>query len=196
MLSATVANTWFFERRGLVTGILGGAASAGQLVFILLLAEIVDVWGWRQAVGLMAALAALIVLPLAVLVAKQASRCRARRLRFVARPTAARRGRTARADEGSAQDGRLLAYRPELRRLWIHHHRAGRHALHPACDRTRIHRETGRGHPQGRFGAFNVVGTIASGWLTDRYSARKLLALYYALRGSRSWSCQPSRPSR
>jgi predicted MFS family arabinose efflux permease len=32
-------------------------------------------------------------------------------------------------------------------------------------------------------GGFNVVGTIASGWLTDRYSPRKLLATYYFLRG-------------
>ena len=28
----------------------------------------------------------------------------------------------------------------------------------------------------------NIVGTVASGWLTDRYSPRRLLALYYFLR--------------
>ncbi len=32
-------------------------------------------------------------------------------------------------------------------------------------------------------GAMNFVGTIASGWLTDRYDPRKLLAVYYSLRG-------------
>jgi sugar phosphate permease len=32
-------------------------------------------------------------------------------------------------------------------------------------------------------GAMNFVGIIASGWLTDRYDPRKLLALYYSLRG-------------
>jgi sugar phosphate permease len=32
-------------------------------------------------------------------------------------------------------------------------------------------------------GAMNFVGTIASGWLTDRYDPRKLLAIYYSLRG-------------
>jgi predicted MFS family arabinose efflux permease len=31
-------------------------------------------------------------------------------------------------------------------------------------------------------GALNIAGTIGSGYLTDRYSPRKLLALYYALR--------------
>ena len=32
-------------------------------------------------------------------------------------------------------------------------------------------------------GAMNFVGTLASGWLTDSYDPRKLLAVYYSLRG-------------
>jgi predicted MFS family arabinose efflux permease len=32
-------------------------------------------------------------------------------------------------------------------------------------------------------GVFNFVGTIASGWLTDRWDPRKLLLIYYSLRG-------------
>ena len=32
-------------------------------------------------------------------------------------------------------------------------------------------------------GLFDIVGTVASGWLTDRYDSRVLLAGYYALRG-------------
>src|SRR5262245_60746135 len=36
-LGAVVANRWFVARRGLVTGLLGGGASAGQLIFIPLL---------------------------------------------------------------------------------------------------------------------------------------------------------------
>jgi predicted MFS family arabinose efflux permease len=32
-------------------------------------------------------------------------------------------------------------------------------------------------------GVFDLIGTIASGWLTDRFDSRKLLAWYYALRG-------------
>jgi predicted MFS family arabinose efflux permease len=32
-------------------------------------------------------------------------------------------------------------------------------------------------------GGFDVIGTIASGWLTDRHDPRKLLAAYYLLRG-------------
>ena len=32
-------------------------------------------------------------------------------------------------------------------------------------------------------GAMNFVGTLASGWLTDRYDPRKLLCVYYVFRG-------------
>src|SRR4029079_11759311 len=32
-------------------------------------------------------------------------------------------------------------------------------------------------------GVFDVVGTIASGWFTDRFEPRRLLAVYYGLRG-------------
>ena len=32
-------------------------------------------------------------------------------------------------------------------------------------------------------GIFYLVGTIGSGWLTDRFDPRKLLAIYYGLRG-------------
>ncbi len=32
-------------------------------------------------------------------------------------------------------------------------------------------------------GVFNFIGTIASGWLTDRYDPRKLLLMYYGFRG-------------
>jgi predicted MFS family arabinose efflux permease len=32
-------------------------------------------------------------------------------------------------------------------------------------------------------GVFDLIGTTASGWLTDRFDARKLLFIYYGLRG-------------
>lgn len=32
-------------------------------------------------------------------------------------------------------------------------------------------------------GVFDIIGTIASGWFTDRFDPRRLLAVYYALRG-------------
>ena len=38
-------------------------------------------------------------------------------------------------------------------------------------------------------GIFDIVGTIVSGWLTDRVDPRLLLGVYYALRGAARCSC-------
>ena len=184
VLSATVANTWFQERRGLVTGMLGGAASAGQLVFILLLAQVVDFWGWRQAIGLMAFVSAAIVVPVAFVL------LRSRPGDVGTTAYGARPGQVA-----LASDERLVPMREALRTgdFWL---LAGSFSV---CGFTTIGligthfiphaTEHGFSETQAAgilsvIGAFNVVGTIASGWLTDRYSPRKLLALYYVLRGS------------
>src|SRR5438067_563317 len=64
-MGPVVANRWFVEKRGLVTGVLGGAASAGQLVFIPTLMAVTVAVDWRAALGLMVALLVL-VLPLAL----------------------------------------------------------------------------------------------------------------------------------
>lgn len=183
VLSATVANTWFQERRGLVTGILGGAASAGQLVFILLLAFIVDAWGWRAAVGLMGVVAGAVVLPGTFILLRS-------------RPQDV--GLTAYGSLPGqlplASDQRIVPMKEALRAgdFWLLAISFG------VCGFTTIGligthfiphaTEHGFSEKQAAgmlslIGGFNVVGTIASGWLTDRYSARKLLALYYFLRG-------------
>ena len=52
VLAATVATQWFVARRGLVTGILGAGASAGQLVFVPAMMALTVASGWRAAVGL------------------------------------------------------------------------------------------------------------------------------------------------
>jgi len=183
VLSATVANIWFSERRGLVTGVLGGAASAGQLVFIQLLAFIVDVWGWREAVGLMAIVAAAIVLPATLLL------LRSRPGDIGLTPYGARPGQVA-----LASDERLVPMKEAMRTsdFWLLAVTFG------ICGFTTIGligthfipHATEHGYSEQQaagilslIGAFNVVGTIASGWLTDRYSPRKLLAVYYFLRG-------------
>ena len=48
-LAAIIANRWFAERRGLVTGILTASSATGQLIFLPVLAAIVTSWGWRYA---------------------------------------------------------------------------------------------------------------------------------------------------
>src|ERR671914_1363465 len=63
VLGATVANRWFVERRGLVLGILGAAASAGQLVSVPTLMWLVVEVGWRTGTAILAAASLLVILP-------------------------------------------------------------------------------------------------------------------------------------
>ena len=48
-LAAVIANRWFVERRGVVTGMLTASNATGQLVFLPLLGWIVTSQGWRSA---------------------------------------------------------------------------------------------------------------------------------------------------
>jgi sugar phosphate permease len=66
VLGATVATRWFSARRGLVVGILTASTATGQLVFLPLLANFSERFGWRIAVGLMCATLALAILALSL----------------------------------------------------------------------------------------------------------------------------------
>src|SRR5262249_17476945 len=67
-LSATVANRWFVERRGLVVGLLTASNATGQLVFLPLLAELTVNSGWRSAVILVGIVALLSLIPVALFI--------------------------------------------------------------------------------------------------------------------------------
>src|SRR6185503_14727409 len=67
VLGATIANRWFVARRGLVLGIFGAATSAGQLVFVPLLAWLETAIGWRSSVMVLAGAAALLLAPVVLL---------------------------------------------------------------------------------------------------------------------------------
>ena len=66
VFAATVADQWFLKRRGLVVGVLTAGGATGQLVFLPLIATLVETSGWRQA-SLLVAGAALAVVPLVLL---------------------------------------------------------------------------------------------------------------------------------
>ena len=50
VLGAMVANRWFTTRRGLVVGLLAGSTATGQLLFLPLAAWLIEHFGWRYAV--------------------------------------------------------------------------------------------------------------------------------------------------
>jgi sugar phosphate permease len=74
VLGASVANRWFAERRGLVLGVFGAAASAGQLVSVPALMWLVVTVGWRQGTVLLAFAVFAILVPVLLLMRDDPSR--------------------------------------------------------------------------------------------------------------------------
>ncbi|WP_308406040.1 MFS transporter [Streptomyces naphthomycinicus] len=185
--AATVTNRWFTERRGLVSGILTAASASGQLVFLPLLSWIVDRHDWRPA-AVTVALAALAVVPFVWLLLHDhpadVGETPYGAEEFVPKPppvTGAAR-RTLGVLSSSVRTGTF----------WL---LAGTFAICGASTNGLVQThfvpaEHDHGMPVTTaasllavIGVFDVVGTIASGWFTDRFEPRRLLAVYYALRG-------------
>jgi predicted MFS family arabinose efflux permease len=187
VFAATVANRWFTTRRGLVTGILTAGSATGQLVFLPLLAVLVDRHGWRSA-SLTVSLSALAVVPLVLLLLRE----RPSDLGLlpygatVAGPPPQQVGSPARAALGAL---RTASHRPAF---WL---LAGGFAICGATTNGLVGTHfIPAAHDHGMpattaasllalVGVFDIVGTIGSGWLTDRMDSRTLLGWYYALRG-------------
>ena len=188
VFAATVANRWFTRSRGLVTGVLTAGSATGQLVFLPLVAVLADRSGWRTA-ALVVAGAALAVVPLVLLLL--ADRPADVGLEPYGGPDPV-------APSAPVSGGAAVAAVAALRRasrtpaFWL---LAGGFAIcgastnglvatHfvPAAHDHGMHTTTAAGL-LALVGVFDVVGTIASGWLTDRVDSRLLLAWYYALRG-------------
>jgi MFS family permease len=190
VLGATIAARWFNARRGLVVGILTASAATGQLVFLPLLAHLTEVMGWRTALGLMCGM--LGVVAFAVL--------------MVMRDRPGDLGLRPFGDDGkqplpapAPSNAPIMAAAlgtlrdaSKTRVFWILFatfficgaSTNGLIQVHliPMC--------LDFGIPQvqaasllAAMGIFDFVGTIASGWLSDRYDNRYLLFWYYGLRG-------------
>jgi MFS family permease len=182
VLGAAVASRWFVARRGLVIGIFGAATSAGQLIFVPLLAWLEGMIGWRGSVLVLAGAAALLFVPVLILMRDDPAQLGLRPYGG-APPEPAGHGSTA----GGVMQRALRA--PEF---WLlagsfficgatSNGLVGTHLIAHAHDHG-IAKSTAAGM-LALMGTMNFVGTIASGWLTDRYNPRRLLACYYGFRG-------------
>lgn len=184
VMSASVANTWFEQRRGLVTGILGGASSAGNLVFLPVLVVVIGQWGWRAGVAVLALALGALVLPAALLL------LRSRPHDIGLTPYGSWSGSRA-----SVVDDRVTPMRVALRTgdFWLLSLSysvcgfttlglVGMHFVPHAVEHG--FSETQAAGILSLMGGLNIFGTIFSGWLCDRFSPRKLLATYYLLRAA------------
>lgn len=187
VLGATVAGRWFGRHRGLVVGLLTASSATGQLVFLPLLAHIVVDHGWR-AVALTVAATALGLVPLVMLLMRDrpADLGLPRYGERVLQP----------APKGGVNPARRalqgLAAGTRHRDFWLlagtffvcgasTNGLIGTHLI-PACLDRGIPEVTAAGI-LALMGICDLLGTTASGWLTDRVDPRKLLAWYYGLRG-------------
>jgi sugar phosphate permease len=187
-LAAYVPARWFRERQGLVVGLLMAANAAGQLVFLPTMASLATHAGWR-VMSLVLAGTVVLFVPLVVLLMRD-------------RPEdlgLAPYGHDSGARSAPPPDGnpmtvafRALAAGTRSRDFWLI---AGSYFicgastnglisthLIPACVDHGLAEVSGAGLLAAT-GVFSFIGGTLSGWLSDRWDNRLLLAWYYGLRG-------------
>ena len=188
VLGATVSNRWFTERRGLVMGLLGASSATGQLAIMPLAAYLAEHIGWRLAA--MPAIGACLLAGLLAL--------------LFGRNDPAELGMTPYGSTGApvlaakpagnpvAATFRALRSASTAPIFWI---LAGSFFICGLSTNGLIQthfiplcHDFGLGEVQAAsvlamMGAFDFAGTVASGWLSDRYDNRWLLFWYYGLRG-------------
>jgi sugar phosphate permease len=189
VLGAVVAARWFTARRGLVVGLLTGSAAAGQLIFLPTFAAITEHFGWR-AMSLTVTAVALVVIPIVAILMRE----RPEDVGLAPYGETGGPKPVAAAPSGNpfGLAVRTLGEAAHARDFWLlagsffccgasTNGLIGTHLI-PACLDNGIPEVASAGLLAG-MGIFNVVGTTASGWLSDRVDNRVLLAIYYSLRG-------------
>ncbi|NOJ92423.1 MFS transporter [Corallococcus coralloides] len=188
VLGATVVQRWFVARRGLVMGVLTASTATGQLVFLPLLAMLVEHHGWRVVSFTVAGVVACVIPLVAWLVrdrpsdvglkpygaAPEDEEVKPSSVNPLANALGAL-GRASRKRDFWLLAGSFFICGATTNGL------VGTHLI-PAC--------MDHGIPEVRaagllalMGIFDLVGTTASGWMSDRFDNRWLLFWYYGLRG-------------
>jgi MFS family permease len=183
VMGTAVANRWFYARRGMVLGIFGAATSAGQLIFLPAIVGITALIGWRGSSYVLAGFA-LALLPLVFLLMRD------RPADVGALPLGLSEPPPASALRPSGMAVMGVAVRSPT--FWLltatfficgasSNGIVGTHFVPHAVDHG-ISQGTAAG-ALALMGLMNFVGTLGSGYLTDRYDPRVLLACYYGFRG-------------
>jgi predicted MFS family arabinose efflux permease len=188
VFAATIANRWFVARKGIVIGALTAATASGQLIFLPLLSHLAITYGWKS-VSISVGTAAALVIPFIYFFLKESPED----LGITPYGAPDNWQPIAKSDMSA---GRIaidtISRASKSRDFWIlfgtflvcglsTNGLIGTHFIPAAHD---------HGMPVtvaagllALIGVFDVIGTIFSGWLTDRMDPRKLLFFYYGLRG-------------
>lgn len=186
VLSAAVANRWFAARRGLALGLLNSAASMGQLALLPVIMALVVHFGWRAGVLALSTLA-LLVMPM-VLWLMRNDPADVGLTPYGAGAPAPAPGAPAPASGTGLVTLREIFSSPTF---WLlagaffacgatTNGLIGTHLIPHSLEHGIS--EVTAASAFGVMGAMNFVGTNLSGWLTDRYNPRLLLAAALGLR--------------
>ena len=190
VLGATISARWFVARRGLVVGILTASVATGQLVFLPLLATLTEHYGWRNALALICVMLGVAAFAVAMIMRDRPSDLGLRPYgdegtEPIVSPPPSNAPIMA-AALGTLRDA------SKTKVFWI---LFGTFFICGASTNGLIQVHLipmcfDYGIPQvqaasllAAMGIFDFVGTIVSGWLSDRYDNRWLLFWYYGLRG-------------
>lgn len=187
-LAATIVGRWFETRRGLAMGLLTASAATGQMVFLPLMAYMVDHTGWRSVAILVASVAA-IAIPIVALLLPE-------------RPEDIGLTRYGQTDHNFTESTSIrhpvaiafdaLKRAVQVRDFWLlffsfficgmsTNGYIGSHFIAMCSDYGIA--AVGGARILAMMGILDLIGTTLSGWLSDRYNPRTLLFWYYGLRG-------------
>jgi MFS family permease len=181
-MGSAVVNRWFQQRRGLALGILGAAFSSGQLIFTPILMSLNIHLGWRAVTLFIVLMLGLVVLPLIMIFMADDPVLKGTKLYGSTKAVAS-------VIKPDPNPMRMAMANPQF---WLLAFSFG------ICGFTTsglfqthlIAHGVEHGFPEmtmavslGVMGATDIIGTILSGWLCDRFGKRSPLAIYYTLRG-------------
>jgi MFS family permease len=178
---------WFDKRRGLVMGVAGAAMSAGQLVVIPLATWLTLTVGWRQSYLWLGLGLVVLILPLAATLLRNDPRDRGLEP-YGATPAV----RTVGGDPAPAAARVSLSEAMQVPAFWLLVSSyficgyttgglIGTHLIPHAVEHGFT--EMVAAQALGVMGATSILGSIASGWICDRFGRKGPLAWYYLLRG-------------
>ena len=184
--SSSIAARWFVARRGLILGILGGAMSAGQMLVVPLSMILIGFYGWRASFLWLGV--GVLVLAIPVIVAFVRDDPKDKGLEAYGANTAAGKAFGAASGERRVSVAEAMGT-PAFWLLAVTFFVCGytsnglvlTHLIPHAAEHgfSEIH----AAQALGLMGAMNIVGTILSGWICDRFGRKGPLAFYYGVRG-------------
>jgi predicted MFS family arabinose efflux permease len=185
---ATVAARWFEQRRGVAIGLAAGGMSAGQLVVIPVAMALTLSYGWRSSYLWLAVGLLLLVLPIALLLVRNDPAERG------LRPYGATGTASAAAAAAAIEKSQRVTIREAMRvpQFWLlmatffvcgytSNGMVLTHFMPHALEHN--FSELQASMALAVMGAMNVLGTISSGWICDRFGRRGPLAFFYFFRG-------------